>query len=953
MSSFNDFYRFGEFELKVRARTLAYQGNAVPLESKTFEVLLCLVAHSGRVITKEELLKTIWPDSFVEESNLTQHVFRLRKALQAREPGQYIVTVPGQGYQFVREVESASPLASIALGGLEVQKDGQEEIVVQTIHERSTIITEEILHQAPTLPAPLIAAPRWRMTALSFVCVLALVAIGIWGWHAMHPANPAPPVRAARRSIAVLGFRNLSSRPDEAWLSTALAEMLSTELVAGEKLRLVSGEDIARTKLDLPLADADSLSRSTLARLHQNLDSDLIALGSYTTLGVQPDVRVRLDVHLQDTSAGETIADVAVVGSEADLFDLVSQAGSQLREKLGVEAISPVEAVSVRASLPANREAARLYTEGLDRLRVFDVLAAQDLLQEAIAADPKYALAHSALAEAWSRFGYDKRAQQEAQQAYELSANLSREEKLLVEGRYREIDHEYGKAVEIYRTLFVLFPDNLDDGLKLAAAQTLDDKGPDALATVQSLRKLMPPASEFPLIDLQEAAAWETLGDFKHQVEPLGRAADSARTQGSRLILAQALDRQCWVFTYLGQPQNAVAACREARDIYAAAGDGYGEAISLIDWANAISQTDASEAIQLFQQAQTISHQIGSKFDEVGALMDLGIVNEAQGDLASAEKMYREALPICRIIDDKRSEANATGDIANVRFDQGDLPGAAQLYEATLQLAREAADTGIAALAVDNLASVHDAQGNLTGAKRELEESLATQQKNGNQNASAYVMAHLGDILVEEADFSGARKMYEQALAIRKSAGDERTIVETQLGLAELTLDEAPASGLVGQEAAMRQAIDVFQKQKARDDEIQAWCILARTLLVPNKAAEADEAVKHALSLAQKSQDPEVRWRTAITAARIESAEKSSEHDASAIRAKNELETVIGKSRELGYWSVELDARLALAEIELKDGQAVVAHTHLAAIEADAKAKGYNLVAREASFAHI
>ena len=88
----------------------------------------------------------------------------------------------------------------------------------------------------------------------------------------------------------------------------------------------------------------------------------------------QPGTRIRLDVRLQDTVAGETIADVAVVGSEADLFDLVSQAGSQLREKLGVEAVSPVEAVSVRASSPSNREAARLYSEGLARLRVFDAL---------------------------------------------------------------------------------------------------------------------------------------------------------------------------------------------------------------------------------------------------------------------------------------------------------------------------------------------------------------------------------------------------------------------------------------------------------------------------------------------------------------------------------------------------------------------------------------------------
>lgn len=949
MSGFHEFYRFGDYELKVRTRSVSYRGSAVPFEPKTFEVLLYLVSNAGRVVTKEELLKSVWGDSFVEESNLTQHVFRLRKVLrQQADDEPYIVTVPGRGYQFSAGVNSAPPAGATVPGETEVLVDHEEEIVVQRIREHSTVVTEEIIHQPPAGPDPP-RAPRWRIAAAASACILALGALGVRGWHATHHASPAIPVHT-RRSIAVLGFHNLSGRPEEGWLSAALAEMMSTELVAGEKLRLVSGEDVARVKLDLPLADADSLSRGTLARLHQDLDSDLIAVGSYTTLSTQPAARIRLDVRLQDASTGETVANVAVTGNEADLFDLVSQAGSRLRERLGVEAVSPVEAVSVRASLPSNREAARLYTEGLARLRAFDTLAARDLLQGAIAADPKYSLAHSALAEAWSRFGYDKRAQQEAQQAHELAADLSREERLLVEGRYREIDHEYEKAVEIYRTLFTLFPDNLDYGLRLAAVQVLNGKGPDALATVQSLRKLMPPASELSLIDLQEATAREAMGDFKHQADPLMRAVNSARAQGSRLILAQALDRQCWLLTYLARPQNAVAACRESRDIFASAGDGYGEASSLINWANAISQTDAPESVRLFQQAQTISHKVGSNFNEASALMDLGIVYESQGDLATAEKMYRESLPIWRLIDDKRAEARAIGNIANDRFDQGDLPGAAQLYKQTLQLAREAADTGIAALAVDNLASVHEAQGDLPAAKRECEQALADQQKNGNPNASAYAMAHLGYLLMEQADFAGARRMYEQALAIRKSAGDQLTIAETQLGLAELSLEEAhvPAE----QEAAMRGVIDAFQKQKARDDEIQAWSILARTLLASTSAESAAEAIGHALSLAGKSQDPEIRWRAAIAAARVNAAGKDVARTASAIGARKQLSDVVAKSRQLGYRGIELDARLALAEIEMKEGQVAAGRTHLAAIEADAKARGYSLVARKAALAH-
>jgi tetratricopeptide (TPR) repeat protein len=293
-----------------------------------------------------------------------------------------------------------------------------------------------------------------------------------------------------------------------------LTEMLGTELVAGEKLRLVSGEDIANTKVDLALADAESLSPNTLARLHKNLDSDLIVLGSYTAVGSKGDTRIRLDLRLQDTVAGATIADVTAVGNETDLFDLVSQVGSRLREKLGVEAVSDVEVVSVRDYLSSNREGARLYSEGLSRLRVFDALAARDLLQRAVTADPKYPLAHSALAEAYSRLGYDRKAQQEARQAFDLAANLSREEKLVVEGHYREVGHQYQEAVAVYRSLFALFPDNLDYGLKLAKVQVRNSEGHDALATVESLRKLATPASDDPRIELQEADAWDALSVY-------------------------------------------------------------------------------------------------------------------------------------------------------------------------------------------------------------------------------------------------------------------------------------------------------------------------------------------------------------------------------------------------------------------------------------------------------
>ncbi len=939
-------FQFGKFHVDALARTLRREETLVTLNRRAFDVLLYLVQNPGKVVTRDELLKNVWSDTFVDENSLAQSVSALRRALEEK-PGDnnYIVTLPGRGYQFVTPVQVLAPEnLSIVPDAAPVAGHGPSGMLFQQQTISTSVITEE--KQQLSLPDPR------RRTGMRLAAALTIAVIAVAGFYARKQFHRAPASAAisstgiplaARRSVAVLGFRNLSGRPEEGWLSTAFAEMLTTELEAGEKLRLVSGEDIARTKLDLPLADADSLSRTTLARLHKDLDSDLIVLGSYTALGEKPGTRIRLDLRLQDTAAGETIADVAVVGSEADLFDMASQAGSRLREKLGVEAVSPVEAVSIRASLPSNRDAARLYSEGLARLRVFDALEARDLLQQAIAADPKFSLAHSALAEAWSRLGYDKKAQQEAGQAYELSVNLSGEEKLLAEGRYRDVNHENEKAIEVYRTLFTLFPDNLDYGLKLAAAQVRRSKWRDTLATVESLRKLAPPASEDPRIDLQEAPAWAELGDLKREQPLLARAVERARAQGSRLILAEAQNRQCRMFSYLGQVQNAVAACRESRDTYASAGDHQGEAVALRTWADAITETDAPQSIRLYQQALTIFRRNGSEEGVAAVLNNLGLVYEAQGDLATAEKMHRDALAIFRLLDDKTRQIAAIGNIADERMEQGNLRGATLLYEEQLQL-----DTKNP-YPIYNIALLHELQGDLASAKQGFEQSLATWQKAGDQDSSAYAMWSLGSLLLEEADFSGARKMYEQALAIRNAADAKLTIAETQLALSNLSLEEAHSP--VEQEAVIRPALEVFQKQKARDDETLAWCILARTLLAEGKAAAASEAMQHARLLAAKSQNPEIRWRIAITVARIETAGKDAAHSASGIATRKELAAIITKSREMGYQGIELDARLAQGEIEMKAGQTTAGRAHLTAIETEAKAIGYNLVARKAAAA--
>src|SRR5258708_2050790 len=162
--------------------------------------------------------------------------------------------------------------------------------------------------------------------------------------------------------------------------------MLSTELGTGGKLRVIAGENIARTKLELGLGNVDSLARDTLARLRAQLGTDAVVLGSYTTIDGPSGRQIRLDLRLQDATQGETTATVAETGTEAQLFDLVSRIGKRLRRELKVD--EEGEAKEARAALPANTEATRLYSEEDNKLRSFDPVGPRDPLLRAVGAAP-------------------------------------------------------------------------------------------------------------------------------------------------------------------------------------------------------------------------------------------------------------------------------------------------------------------------------------------------------------------------------------------------------------------------------------------------------------------------------------------------------------------------------------------------------------------------------------
>src|SRR5215470_3426519 len=623
-------FRFGLFEADPESGELLKQGEHLRLQDQPFRMLVLLLQRPGEVISREELREKLWPENtFVEFDNgLNVAAKKIRDALNdSAENPRFLETVPRRGYRFIAPVsinvkQGARPSPA---------RDSKSE------------------HQEP---GP--ARRKWRyLSWAAGIIAIAVAPVIVFSRFSLRKVNNQRPGQTAagttvtsRRIVAVLEFQNVSRHPTDDWLSTAIAEMMTTELGAGEKLNLVPAEDVSRMKRELHLANSSNLARETAVMAAKNLKADMLVLGSFTAMGTGGNRRVRVDVRMQDSRDGEIVAEVAETAPEEQLFELVTRAGTRLREALGLPGISLPDQAAARALLPSNAVASRLYAEGLARLRVLDAAGARDLFIQAIAAEPKFPLSHMALASAWHTLGYDQKAKEESRKARDLSSQLPRGDRLLIEGRFHELSGEMDQAIAAYRSLFALFPDSLEDGLILAQAQTMGGRPADALATLDVLRRLPEALSQDPRIDLGQVSALMNQGKGSEDVLPLiRRAEEKAAVQGMPLIRAKAQLAECSTLIFSsGKHDEAGTACEEAQRVFASAGNASDTAAATRYLGDIrLHQGRLDEALLLFQQALKIDQAARNDRGIAVSSNEMALVYEERGDLQQAEKLYRQA----------------------------------------------------------------------------------------------------------------------------------------------------------------------------------------------------------------------------------------------------------------------------------------------------------------------
>jgi DNA-binding winged helix-turn-helix (wHTH) protein/TolB-like protein/Tfp pilus assembly protein PilF len=406
------FYEFGPFLLDTIQHVLLREGRPVALTPKTYDTLLLLVQNGGRMLSKDELMKSLWPDSFVEESNLTQQVSMIRRAL-GDSPGDphFIVTVPGRGYRFSAEVRGwgGETVSAPQLVSEVANRNGQKAEHVATGEVTGTENTEPI------------AAPfKWtdrkttRRTVL-WIAALALLSIAIFAiTKFLHPTQPkTSQTVAAHRSLAILPLQNLKQDPENDFLGFSLADAVITKLDYVSSLTVRPSTAIEKYRNQV----------IDIQKVAAELRVDTLLTGSFIRDGDD----LRITYQLIDVKTNKIVGRGTIDLTYDKLLRVQDKVAQRIIQELQLN-LSPSEAESIMPDAPINPLAYEYYLRGVDLHGRHNFPLAIKMLERSTEIDPNYAPAWAYLGASYTSdaaFEFGGREQYHtAQAAYERALTI-------------------------------------------------------------------------------------------------------------------------------------------------------------------------------------------------------------------------------------------------------------------------------------------------------------------------------------------------------------------------------------------------------------------------------------------------------------------------------------------------------------------------------------------------
>jgi tetratricopeptide (TPR) repeat protein len=596
---------------------------------------------------------------------------------------------------------------------------------------------------------------------------------------------------------------------------------------------------------------------------------------------------------------------------------------------------------NLRESLPLSPEANNDYLAGWEAMKRQDYLGAKRNFEKAVATQPKNALAHIGLAAALAGLGDDFQARQEADTARNLTGSLSVDQRLWITGWSHEVRNEWQEAIENFRLLWKQPQANYDYGLRLVRAQIKAGNAAEALHTIDEIRK-KPGAGDDPRVDLAEADVRESLSEFQQELSTAKLAESKARKLATDKLVAQALMSQGVAFWNLGQITEAKNALGNAKGMFLRNQDAVGADDALMIAVDiAYEQGEEVEAEKYYKELLESYRSIGNELGFAKALQRLGSVLADRNDVTHARPMFEESIRIETQMGAKENLASTEIGFGGLLEGAGDLSAAMAEYQKSLKLSKDTGDLSGQMSALANIGDVHYEKGDLNTARTQYEDALAICKKIGDKGTEADLLWKIGDVLFQRDDLVRAKQNYYESISLGTNTHE---ILSAAIGRASLAQALIQEGKLENAEALGRQAAKEFHGAGDPSDEALAWATIAESLIAQNKVLEAKSAIDNMMPLLPLLGVAD-RLGVQIVAARARAASDGVQDGLTS------LQMTISEAHDRGLYRLELEARLAHGEIEVSSGEKSRGNTYLIALEKEARAKGYTLVARNAKSA--
>ena len=576
-------YTFGDYQIDGTKRLLLDgEGGIVPLTPKVFDLLFYLVQRTGETVDKDTLMSEIWPDTIVEENNLSQNISILRKVLgERRGEHKYIATVPGVGYKFVADVEPSGEVAAA---------------------------------EATKKAIPVTGKPRWRRPVLAALIVLICLGftISFYFWR-----NP-PGSGASLKSLAVLPFKPIASDARDEALEIGMADTLISRLGSINEIRVRPLTSVRR--FGGPEQDALEAGRT--------LGVDAVLDGSIQHAGD----KIRVNVRLIRVADGSPVWNETYDEPFTDIFTVQDRIAGRVADSLKIR-LTGGSTIAEKGQTK-NPDAYRLYLQGRlywQKLTQPDVRRGIQFFQQAIDADPTYALAYAGMGDAYRSLPVNSdvpaadampQAKAAALKAVDLEPNLSYGHTVLGWIAYW-YDHDWAEAEKEFKTALKLSPNDPDAHRGYSTLMTCLGRHDEAIAHMATARELD------PLSLVTSSLEGQTLffaGKYDEAIDRLNKTIEiQPNFWVTHLMLAR-------IYIHQKKYDLAIDEAEKARQL----SNGHSEPISLAGFAKAkAGRTD--EALKDLETLKSMQAQgLAADYNTAMLYNCLGKTNEALAELERA-----------------------------------------------------------------------------------------------------------------------------------------------------------------------------------------------------------------------------------------------------------------------------------------------------------------------------